>query len=281
MGRDSRVLVTGASGQVGRALRYRLPEARYLSRADLDVTNPNAVLSTIQGADVVIHLAAMTNVNGCEASPELANEVNAEATRSIALAAHKEDARVIFLSTDYVFDGARRRPYREEDECHPLNAYGISKLVGEKHVLAFPGNLVVRTSWIFGQGRNFVRSILGAARERGRVTVVDDQVGRPTSAADLAPAIVESMQERAVGLLHVSGDGPTCSWADLARAALAAADIDATVESVNTATYLANAEGTVAPRPAYSVLSLAKAKKLGIPLRDWRSSLREYLRESS
>ena len=174
--------MTGAGGQVGLALRAHLPEAAFLARAELDVTDRAAVAEAVGAADVVVHTAAMTDVDGCEHDPERAEAVNAGGAENVAAAG----ARVIHLSTDYVFSGTRRGEYAEDDPTGPLGAYGRSKLAGERAVLARPGNLVVRTSWVYGEGRNFIRSILGAERAGKALRVVDDQRGRPTWAGDLA-----------------------------------------------------------------------------------------------
>jgi dTDP-4-dehydrorhamnose 3,5-epimerase len=273
---EGRVLVTGADGQVGRALRQVLRGADLRSRSELDVTDESAVAAAVEGAAVVVHLAAMTDVDGCEADPAAAARVNEGGTRAVAAAARAAGARVVYLSTDYVFAGDRP-PYGEDDPPRPLNVYGRSKLAGEGY-LDPRRDLVVRTSWVFGDGRNFVRTILSAAG-KGTPRVVDDQVGRPTSAAMLARALA-TVAERPelTGRLHVAGDGPPCSWADLADAALAAAGRDVRVERVDSAAYAATASRVIAPRPADSTLALERARREGVPLEDWRKSLDEYVR---
>lgn len=281
MGRHPRVLVTGASGQVGRALRDRLPSAIFLTRAELDLTNTAAIPEAVRAVDYVVHLAAMTDVDACEQAPSVAKAVNGVATQAIARAAHREGARTIFASTDYVFDGAKNAPYSEDDVTHPLNVYGATKLAGEHHVLSFPRNLVIRTSWVFGGGRNFVGTILRAAHQQETVTVVDDQVGRPTPADALAPALLYCMQHEMTGVIHVAGGGAPCSWADLAQAAIEAANLGASVHRVDTQTYSSKIGRVIAPRPPYSVLSLDKAKGLDVPLYDWRESLSHYVKERS
>jgi dTDP-4-dehydrorhamnose reductase len=272
------ILVTGAGGQVGRALRGVIGTARFLSHDDLDVTDGEAVWRAVGEANVVVHLAAMTHVDDCERHPDLALAVNGEGTRNVAGAAAARGARVVYLSTDYVFDGTKREEYREEDPPAPINAYGRSKLEGERHVAEEPANLIVRTSWVFGEGRNFIRTIIDAARAGRPVRVVDDQTGRPTNAGDLAAALAYLIETGTSGLVQVSGDGEPGTWATVAECAIAAAGLPATVEHVDTETYRRMAGREVAPRPANSVLCLARARQLGVPLREWRGSLERYVR---
>lgn len=272
------ILVTGAGGQVGRALRGVIGTARFLSHDDLDVTDGEAVRRAVGEADVVIHLAAMTHVDDCERHPDLALAVNGEGTRNVAGAAAARGARVVYLSTDYVFDGTKREEYREEDPPAPINAYGRSKLEGERYVAEEPANLIVRTSWVFGEGRNFIRAILEAARTGRPVRVVDDQTGRPTYAGDLAAALAYLIETGTSGMVQVSGDGEPGTWATVAECAIAAARLPATVEHVDTETYRRMSGREVAPRPANSVLCLARARQLGVPLREWRGSLERYVR---
>lgn len=281
MGDDPIVLVTGANGQVGRSLRAILPDGRYLAHRDLDVTDAASVTDALVGADVVVHLAALTAVDRCEQDPEFAREVNSRGTQNVVEAAATQSARVIYLSTDYVFDGTRE-VYTEEDEPSPLNRYGESKLEGERHVLSLGDRgLVVRTSWVIGDGRNFVRTVLGRAGAGEKLQVVDDQVGRPTFCRPLADALVHLIHSPRSGILHVAGDGEPCTWADLADASLTAAGLDVRVERVTTPRYIANATRPIAARPARSVLSLEKARALGIPLLDWRQSLPAYVETST
>jgi dTDP-4-dehydrorhamnose reductase len=263
VGSDPRVLVTGAAGQVGRALRAHLPGAVFLDRAALDVCDPAAVRDAFGPGDVVVHAAAKTDVDGCERDPDAAFASNAEAARSVA----GTGARVIHLSTDYVFDGTSGAAYAEDDPVNPLSVYGRSKLEGERAVLARPGNLVVRTSWVYGDGRNFFRAVLAAERAGRTLRVVDDQRGRPTAAADLARALAYLLSRGVSGVVHVTGDGEPCTWADLAELA-----VGHPVVRISTAEF-----GAPAPRPRSSVLALERARALGVPLADWHDSVRRYL----
>lgn len=273
---EPRVLVTGAGGQVGSALRRILPRATFRAKDELDVTDAGAVERAIAGTDVVVHTAALTNVDECERRPADARSVNDRGTGHVAAAARRHGARVILLSTDYVFAGDRP-PYSEDDERAPVNLYGQTKVAAEDH-LDPDRDLAVRTSWVFGGRRNFVRAILEAART---VTprVVDDQVGRPTGAADLARALGFLAADAAiVGRLHVSGDGPPCSRADLADRALERIGSPVRVQRLDSAAYAAQAESAIAPRPPNTTLDLERARTLGVPLVDWRTSLDEYVK---
>ena len=180
---------------MGAALRDRLPHAVFLDRAGLDVCDAAAVRAALRPDDVVIHAAAMTDVDGCERDPEAAFAVNAAGAANVAATG----ARTLLLSTDYVFDGEAARAYAEDDPTGPLSAYGRSKLEAERAVLQRPGNLVVRTSWVYGEGRNFIRSILAAERAGKELRVVADQRGRPTWAGDLAAALADLVAAGTMG----------------------------------------------------------------------------------
>jgi dTDP-4-dehydrorhamnose reductase len=270
------IVVTGAGGQVGLALRDHLPRARFLTHAELDVCDAAAVDEAVTGARCVVHLAAMTHVDRCEQEPELAWQVNGQGTAHVCESAGRAGARVIYLSTDYVFSGERGGEWHEADEKHPCNLYGASKLAGERWVLALHDGLVVRTSWVYGEGRNFLRTILAAAREGRPLRVVSDQVGRPTSARTLAEAIAWLVERPVQGALHVSDDGEPVSWAGLAEYALEQAGIEAAVERISTAQF-----GAPAPRPANSTLALGHAKELGVPLGDWKQRVSEYVKAAA
>jgi dTDP-4-dehydrorhamnose reductase len=263
VGSDPVVCITGADGQLGRALRPLLPGANFIGPDELDVTDQRAVRHLLGGVDLVINCAALTDVDGCEADPEQANAVNAWGAAHVAMAAH----RVIQISTDYVFDGEKQGEYTEDDEPNPRSVYGLSKLEGERGVLEVGRNLVVRTSWLFGDGRNFVRSVVAADRAGKPLRVVSDQRGRPTGADALARAVAFLAGRAETGILHVAGDGQPCTWAELAELA-----VGHPVQHVTTAEW-----GAPAPRPRNSVLALDRARSLGVPLTDWRQSLRRYV----
>lgn len=274
---EREVVVTGAGGQVGSALRGVLGGARFLSHGDLDVVDEDAVRRAVGGASVVVHLAAMTNVDECERDPDRAFAVNAEGTRNVVQAAAEAGARVIHVSTDYVFDGEKAGEYSEDDPPGPVSVYGRSKLEGERFVAKEAGNLIVRTSWVFGEGRNFIRTIVGAARKGDPLTIVDDQTGRPTWADDLAGAMAFAMEAGISGVLHVTGDGEPATWADVAELALREAGLPASIRRTDSESYRRAADSVIAPRPRNSVLSLDKARTHGVPLQDWRASVRRYV----
>jgi dTDP-4-dehydrorhamnose reductase len=250
---------------------------------ELDVAEPAAVQGLLAGLaappDVLVNAAAYTHVDRCEREPEAAWRANARAPGVLAEACRRVGARLVHISTDYVFAGDARRPYREDDPPAPRSAYGRSKLAGEEGVRALcPECLVVRTSWVFGRGRNFVAAILAQAQARrrgeasGPLRVVDDQHGRPTYAEDLAEGLRRLLEKDARGLYHLAGGG-VATWWDVARASLDASGFgDLEVERIRTGDLQQGA-----PRPAWSVLDCAKAEALGIRLRDWREALHAYL----
>jgi dTDP-4-dehydrorhamnose reductase len=276
-GRERLTAVTGAAGQVGTALREFLPTGRFLPRSEVDVIESKDVRLALEGAAVVIHLGAITNVDDCERSPEQAFAVNAEGTRNVVEAAHLLGARVIYLSTDYVFDGEKQEEYDEEDAPGPVSVYGRSKLQGERYVAARRENLVVRTSWIFGSGRNFPRTMIEAAQAGQPISVVDDQVSRPTSAGSLAKALAHLANSSLSGILHVAGDGRPCGRPELAESAIAMAGLSVTVDRIDSATYARRSKQLLARRPKNSALALERAKRLGVPLEDWRAALHRYV----
>jgi dTDP-4-dehydrorhamnose reductase len=254
-----RVLVTGAGGQLGVALREAFPEADARTRAELDVTEPIA-LDYIPG--LVLHAAAWTDVDGAEANEGGALSSNVEGTRNVVALG----APVVYYSTDYVFDGAKREPYVESDEPAPLGAYGRSKLLGEGEVR---DGWIVRSSWLFGwTGDNFVRTMLRLGAERDEVRVVADQRGAPTYVGHLAAATGQLLALPR-GVWHVAAEGET-TWAEFADAILSEAGLDCRVVPISTEEL-----GRPAPRPAYSVL---RSEREGAPkLPHWREGLRECL----
>jgi len=286
----SRWLIAGCRGQLGHALCERLaadPEREVVAavdREEIDLADPLAVAALCDGLasnppDIVVNAAAFTQVDRCEREPEAAERGNAIVPAVLAEACAKRGIRLVHISTDFVFSGDSPVAYREQDEPKPRSVYGRTKLAGEERVLAASGrSLIVRTSWLFGRGRNFIAAILAQANERraGRVSgplrVVDDQFGRPTYACDLADAIVYLVSRRASGIYHVANRG-VASWWDLARASLDGAGYeDLSVERIRTD------ELTVdAPRPIQSVLDCSRAEALGVKMRNWREAVSAYL----
>jgi dTDP-4-dehydrorhamnose reductase len=265
-GRRRRVLITGAGGQLGRALQqaFATDDVLALTRADWDVTSPPGA-AVSREVDLVLHTAAWTDVDGAEADPQAAAAVN------IAGTAHAASLRapLVTYSTDYVFDGRKRSPYIESDGPNPMSAYGRTKLHGE----AAAGQLawVIRTSWLFGStGHNFLRTMLRLGAERDEVAVVDDQRGCPTFVGHLADATRAFVDaDLPKGLWHLAADGE-CTWAEFAEAIFEEADLDCRVRRIATAELERPAR-----RPAYSVL---RSERVGAPrLPHWRDGLRACL----
>jgi len=269
------VLVTGAGGQLGRDLTAAFaesparPQVVAADRARLDVGDRDAVLQAVTtiGPSVVVHAAAWTAVDACESDPDRAFHVNALGSRHLAEAAALVGAHLVYVSTDYVFDGAASGAYREWDATNPLSVYGRSKLGGEHEVRALaPGATIVRTSWVCGaHGPNMVKTVLRLAAAQPELRFVADQRGCPTFTEDLAAMIVRLAAARRPGLFHVTNQGAT-TWYHFARDILAAAGLDpGRVQPITTAEVQ---PPRAAPRPANSVLDNAALRYGGIPLLD-------------
>jgi dTDP-4-dehydrorhamnose reductase len=279
--------VIGANGQLGadlmRACAARGLTAVGLTHADIELTDASSIDAALDrtGAALVINTAAMHNVDACEREPDKAFAVNAIGARHLALAAARRGATLVHVSTDYVFDGAQRRPYVETDLARPLNAYGVSKLAGEHFVGSLaPKHFVVRSSGLYGAhpsrakagGLNFVRSMLKLGRERGRVRVVTDEVVTPTYTVDLAEQILDLAETDAYGTYHATSAGQ-CSWNEFAREIFRCMASAALVEDATAADF-----PRPVARPFYSVLDNAGLRRLGIDrMADWRDALGRYL----
>jgi dTDP-4-dehydrorhamnose reductase len=275
-----RTLVTGVGGMLARGTLPLLdPDDTFgCDLPDCDITSPRSVTLRIltDRPELILHYAAFTDVYGAEADPARAFEVNALGSENVARGASSVDARLVAMSTDYVFDGNGDRPYREDDPVGPLSVYGASKLEGEQRALAlWPDTLVVRTAWLFGEGgRNFIDTIAGKLRAGEPVSVVDDQVGRPTLTRDLAAGILALAGRASRGVFHLTNQGEPASWFDVATFVAECVGADAGLVSRTTTEAL----GRPAPRPAYSVLDDAKAVSAGVPrLRDWREAVADHL----
>ncbi len=289
-----KILVTGAGGQLGADLGPALAALGlggvYFTSADLDITDRDRVFDLIgrEAPSVVINAAAYTKVDLAESEQERAFAVNAAGAANVAAASKAAGAALIHISTDFVFDGEKSRPYKEDDAVNPLSTYGKSKLRGEEEVqAACPRHYIIRTSWLYGaKGHNFVRTILRLAAGRDELRVVSDQVGSPTWTGDLAKAVAalsratDRSEPPAFGIYHYSDEG-VASWYDLAVAALEEARrlglefMCREVLPIPTEAY-----PTPAPRPAYSVLDKTKIKEaLGLCIPHWRASLVRMLGE--
>lgn len=278
-----RILLFGGSGMLGTELLKSLygpgDQVFAPSENDIDIGDEAAVFSCFAEftPEVVIHAAAYTNVDGCETNPHLAYQVNAEGTEHVVRATAGVGAAILYVSTDFVFDGRKRQPYLPTDSPHPLSVYGASKLAGEKHVRAkIERHWVVRTAWLFGAGgRNFISTILATADKGKKLEVVDDQIGCPTYARDLAHAIAEIVRGEDYGTWHVTNAG-SCSWFDLAREALAISGrTSAKISAISSAKLHRPAR-----RPLYSVLANAPGRLPFSPPRPWQEAVAAYLAET-
>jgi len=276
-----RIAVFGASGLLGKALVKELADEQLtaLSSKDADLHNPSAVQKAIESAkqDWIILSAAYTDVDGCESNRELAFSVNRDGAMKVARAARDVGARLIFLSTDYVFDGNKRAPYEIDDARNPMNVYGESKAQAEERLLDLvPDVCVVRTSWLFGPGgKCFPATILKLAASRPEISVVNDQRGSPTLTTDLARALHELSKKSARGIVHVTNSGD-CTWYEFAGEIVRLAGLPTRVKPVSTAEFPRPAK-----RPANSVLSPASRIAYGIEMPSWQDALRRYLDEEN
>lgn len=277
-----RILVTGASGQLGydveRELERRGIEHLGTSSRELDITDREAVerLMAAYRPDAAIHCAAYTKVDLAEDEPERCWAVNADGTRNMAAACRKTGAKLLYISTDYVFPGTGERSYETGDPTGPVNTYGRSKLAGE---LAMQSLLekyfIVRISWVFGKnGNNFVKPMLRLAETRTELTVVCDQIGSPTYTADLAPLLCDMVQTERYGIYHATNGG-TCAWSEFAKAIFELADKQVTVYPIPTSAY-----PTRAVRPLNSRMSKECLHSNGFQeLPEWKNALARYLKE--
>lgn len=278
-------LILGSAGQLGSALRRLLPDAIGWTRQQADLARPELLRAVVEAAKpaVVINCAAYNAVDQAEKDVQAAFTVNALAIRELALACRTVDATLVHVSTNYVFgqDESRRVPYEETDAPGPISAYGISKLAGEHFAQSFcPKHLVVRTAGLFGfpergdQPANFVEKLLERAKRGDKLCVVNDQELTPTSAADLAEAMVNLLRAGATGLYHFTNAG-ACAWHQFACEALRLAGVNVEVEAVTSAAFAAPAR-----RPLYSVLACAKYDRHGFSgRRSWQAALAEYMEQ--
>jgi dTDP-4-dehydrorhamnose reductase len=273
-----RILITGGDGQLGcelqRVLQDEKPVLGIWPGFDLLKPESEAFIREAR-PEVVIHAAAYTDVDGAERDPEQAMAVNAGGTERVASAAARIGARLICLSTDYVFDGRKGTPYVETDDPNPLNAYGRSKLEGERRALAgCPRTLIVRTAWLYGaQGRNFVKTIMRLAATQPALRVVADQRGCPTHAGDLAVALARILQTDLTGIVHATGAGD-CTWHEFASAIVAEMGLAVPVHPITT-----TEAARPAARPPCAVLANRRLASAGIALPPWREALSRFMKQ--
>lgn len=292
-----RLLITGSHGQLGNELRrcletmtaeigpipeeYRDAEVDYVDYDVLDIADVRAVNTWLEEHDpydVIINCAAITNVDGCETDEQGAYRVNARGAENMARAAETCSGKIVHISTDYVFPGTDPEPRVETDKPAPISAYGRTKLTGELLVqAACERSFILRTAWLYGYvGKNFVKTMLRLARENGKISVVADQHGNPTSANDLAYEILKLAVTEEYGIYHCTNNG-TCSWFDFAKAAVEAAGIPCEFEPLTSAEYKARFPQS-ADRPAYSSLDNAHLRDtVGDEMRPWEEALATYM----
>lgn len=277
-----KILVTGCNGQLGRAVNVLMgkdsdTEIINTDVDDLDITRVDSVLDIVRSVkpDAIINCAAYTAVDASESDLDLAYKINAIGPRNLSIAATDVGARLMHISTDYVFDGEGKSPYREFDAVNPQGAYGKTKLEGERFVAQFADRFfIIRTAWLYGDGKNFVKTMLNLAQSRDSVSVVADQFGTPTSASELAKAIEFLLFTDNYGLFHGTCEG-SCCWADFTEEIYRIKDIHTRVNRITTDEY-----PTPAKRPAYSVLDNYMFRLTSdYKFADWHDAIREYLEQ--
>lgn len=277
-----KIIVTGCNGQLGRAVnklyaednRYELVNTDV---GELDITNIDEVMAFAREIKpyAIINCAAHTGVDACETEADKAYRINAIGARNLSIAATETDAKLIHISTDYVFDGKGSRPYTEFDAVGPQGMYGRTKLAGENFVKEFADRyFIIRTAWLYGDGKNFVKTMLRLSETNDRVRVVKDQVGSPTSAEELAKAAAYLLPTENYGLFHGTCEG-SCSWAEFTEEIFRLAGKKTAVEPITTEEF-----GAAAPRPAYSILENYMFKLTSdFMFADWHDAIAKYIKE--
>lgn len=274
-----KIMVTGCNGQLGRQIQkeYENDEAMLICTDidDLDISDHARVMEFVRDLqpDVIMNCAAYTAVDACEQAWDLAYRINAIGPRNLAIAAHAVGAKLMHISTDYVFEGNASQPYTEFDAVHPVSAYGKTKLEGERFVQQFADRyFILRTAWLYGDGKNFARTMLALSEHHDEVRVVDDQYGSPTSTVELAKVMHLLEPTDNYGLFHATCEG-SCSWADFAEEVFRLAGKPTRVTRVTTEEY-----GSSTKRPAYSVLDNYMLRlTTDYRMADWKDALRAYL----
>lgn len=275
-----KLLITGSKGQLGIELLKQLTGNQEVQLIDtdvdnLDITNQKQVFSLMEKEkpDAIINCAAYTNVDSCETNESNAFKVNAVGARNMAAAAYKLNAKIVQVSTDYVFDGIGSTPKREYESTNPVSVYGKSKELGELLVRQTnPRHFIVRTAWLYGEGNNFVRTMLKLAQDKKEIGVVNDQFGSPTSTVDLAKCIINLIHTESYGTYHATCEGQ-CSWYDFARKIFEIKGLDIKVNPITSEEL-----NRPAPRPKFSVLDNFMLKLIGLnSFRNWEEAIEEYL----
>ncbi len=277
-----RLLILGANGQLGTALRTKFPEALFTDRDEFDITDPKAYKAYDWSAiDVIINAAAYTAVDAAETSEGrvMAWRLNAAAVGLMADAANGHNLTLVHVSSDYVFDGSHE-VHTEDEPFSPLGVYAQTKAAGDIAAMRAKKHYLIRTSWVIGEGKNFVRTMADLAEKGVKPTVVGDQLGRLTFTKDLAEAAAFLLNQKAAyGTYNVSNEGEVVSWAQIAQAVFeGVGSTPQNVTPITTAEYFAD-KPEAAPRPLHSALDLSKITALGFSPRDWRVALEEYLKE--
>ncbi len=276
-----RLMVTGCNGQLGHAVNRQYAgnteyELVNTDVGELDITKIDQVMEYVRYVKpyAIINCAAYTAVEACEKEEDLAFCINAVGARNLSIAANETGAKLMHISTDYVFDGEGTRPYRETDPTGPQGAYGRTKLAGEELVKEFSDrHFILRTAWLYGEGKNFVRTMLRLSETNDKVRVVRDQVGSPTSAAELAKAVAFLLPTENYGLFHATCEGD-CSWAEFAQEIFRLAEKKTVVEAITSEEY-----GAAVKRPAYSILDNYMLRMTSdFTFADWHDAIREYLK---
>lgn len=276
-----KIIVTGCNGQLGRAVNLFFKDAADISFVntdvgELDITNIDKVMELAREVKpyAIINCAAHTGVDACETEYDKAFKINAIGPRNLAIAARETGAKLMHISTDYVFDGKATKPYVETDATNPQGAYGSTKLAGENFVKEFADRyFILRTAWLYGDGKNFAKTMLRLSEAHDEVTVVRDQFGSPTSAAELTKAINALLFTENYGTFHATCEG-SCSWAEFAQEVFRLAGKTTQVKAITTEEY-----GAAAPRPAYSVLENRMLKlTTDFMFADWHDAIAEYMK---
>jgi dTDP-4-dehydrorhamnose reductase len=276
---DSKFFIVGANGQLGTALKSQYPNAQSADIDELDITNQESV-KNFDWSDIthILNAAAYTNVDGAETAEGrvAAWKVNADAVANLAAVTAQHDAVLVHISTDYVFDGTKV-PHKEDEPFSPLSVYGASKAAGDIAVSLAPKHYILRTSWVIGEGNNFVRTMLGVAHKGINPTVVADQIGRLTFTSELVRAINHLLTSGAEGgTYNVTNGGKSASWADITRRIYELAGLENAVIDTTTTEYYVGKEN-IAPRPLQSELDLSKLAATGFTSVDWETDLRKYI----